>query len=130
MVLDTSAIMAILRQETEAPQFAQAIESDPLRLVSTATLFEAWIVATSRVGAAGGEDLDELMSILSVEIVPVTEDHLRLARDGYARFGKGRHPAGLNFGDCFSYALAMAADEPLLFKGGDFGLTDVKVVSL
>ncbi|MBN1945989.1 MAG: type II toxin-antitoxin system VapC family toxin [Bradymonadales bacterium] len=128
MVIDTSAILAILRQEPDARRYALAIEGDPVRLASAATLLEAWIVATSQVGEAGGGDLDELISELGVEVVPVTVDHLRLARTGFLRFGKGRHPAGLNFGDCFSYALAMAADEPLLFKGGDFGQTDVRAV--
>jgi len=130
MVIDTSAITAILRQEPDADRYALAMEADPVRLVSAATALEAWIVATARAGKAGGRDLDDLLAELAVEVVPVTTDHVKLARSGFERFGKGRHPAGLNFGDCFSYALAKASGQPLLFKGDDFGRTDVRVAVL
>jgi len=130
MVIDTSAIMAVLRQEPDALRFALALEQDPVHLTSAATALEAWIVATSRAGAGGGRDLDQLFAELSVEVVPVTADHVRLARQGYSRFGKGRHPAGLNFGDCFAYALAVASGQPLLFKGNDFAQTDAPAVAL
>jgi ribonuclease VapC len=88
------------------------------------------LVAFSDRGAVGSDDLDQFVRDAGIEVVPVTEDHARLAREGFARFGKGRHAAGLNFGDCFSYALAKASGHPLLFKGNDFSHTDVKVVAI
>ena len=128
MVIDTSALMSILKQEDDADLFATAIQRDEARLISAATLTEAGIVATVLFGQGGGGDLDELLEQSHVEAVPLTEEHSRLAREAFARFGKGRHPARLNFGDCFSYALAVASGQPLLFKGNDFSQTDVEVV--
>jgi ribonuclease VapC len=125
MVLDTSAVMALLNGEPEAAQIAMAIEADPVRLISVATLLEAGIVIESRAGEAGGRDLDLLLTRMGASIEAVTRDQAELARDAWRRFGKGRHPAGLNFGDCFSYALAQDRGEPLLFKGEDFRQTDV-----
>lgn len=125
MVLDTSAVMALLNGEPEAAQIAMAIEADPLRLISAATLLEAGIVIESRAGEAGGRELDLLLARMGASVEPVTRDQAELARDAWRRFGKGRHPAALNFGDCFSYALAKDRGEPLLFKGVDFRQTDI-----
>lgn len=128
MVIDTSAIMSILKDEMDGSAFTAAILADPVRLISAATLVEAGIVAFADRGQLGAWKLDNLLSELQIDVVPVSEDHARLAREGFARFGKGRHPARLNFGDCFSYALAKASGHPLLFKGSDFSKTDVEVV--
>ena len=128
MVIDTSAIIAILTLEPESARLAQAIEADPNRLISAATVVEAGLVVESRYGAAGGHEFDLLVAKAGFSIETVTADHAEVAREAWRRFGKGRHPAGLNFGDCFSYALARISGEPLLFKGGDFASTDVSVV--
>ena len=130
MVLDTSAILAVLLNEFDADAYRHAIEADPIRLLSAATLIETAIVIEARVGEAGGRELDLLVHKASIEVVAVDAEQAELARDAYRRFGKGRHPAGLNYGDCFSYALSQSVGEPLLFKGDDFRKTDVKVVSL
>lgn len=125
MVVDTSALLAILLGEPERDRFiahlAQA--SDPL--ISAATLLEASIVMRARTGDAGVRDLDELLAAGAVRPVAVDAAQAYLARDAFARFGKGLAPAGLSFGDCFSYALAQATGRPLLFKGADFDQTDV-----
>ncbi len=115
MVIDTSALMAILNREPEGPAFRDAIKLAPNRLISAATRVEAGIVAVSRRGEAGLEDLFALISALKLDVVPVTDEHASIAIQAFQRFGKGRHPAGLNFGDCFSYALAKATGEQLLF---------------
>lgn len=128
MVIDSSAIIAILALEPESARLAQAIEADPNRLISAATIVEAGLVIESRYGAAGGREFDLLVAKADFSIETVTADHADVAREAWRRFGKGRHPAGLNFGDCFSYALARISGEPLLFKGGDFASTDVSVV--
>ncbi len=125
MVLDTSALVAILADEPEAPAMELAIEQADSRLMSAATLVETAIVIESRYGEAGGRELDLFLYKATIEVVAVTRDAAELARDAYRRFGRGRHPAALNFGDCFSYALAKATGEPLLFKGNDFPKTDV-----
>lgn len=125
MVIDTSALIAVLFGEPEADRFAQAIADDDVRLVSMATLLEASIVVESELGEAGGRELDFLVLTTAIETVAFTADHLRMARHAYRTFGKGRHPAGLNFGDCFAYALSRTTGEPLLFKGGDFTRTDI-----
>ena len=129
MVLDTSAILAILLNEPEAPAFHLAIEADPVRLLSAANLLETAIVIEARVGEAGGRELDLLLHKAAVEVVAVDAAQAGLARHAYRQFGKGRHLAGLNYGDCFAYALAQSAGEPLLFKGDDFSKTDVMVAS-
>lgn len=129
MVIDTSAIMAILLDEPDARPLSLALEADLTRWMSAATFVELGIVASVR--ARGGlADVERLVAEAGIDIVPVTAEHARLALQGYERFGKGRHPAGLNFGDCFSYALAKASQEPLLFKGADFAQTDVVAVTL
>ena len=126
MVIDSSALIAILRREPEEQDFRNAIKLASSRLLSTSTRVEAGIVALGRRGEAGLEQMQALVENLKLETVPLSADHARLAIDAFRRFGKGRHPAGLNFGDCFSYALAKATGEPLLFKGDDFSQTDVK----
>lgn len=117
MVLDTSALLALLLDEPEAEDFRAAVEEDTTRLVSGVTLLETVLVIEARKGERGGHELDTL--------VPVDAEHVSEARRAYRRFGKGRHAAGLNFGDVFAYALARMAGEPLLFKGDDFAKTDV-----
>ena len=129
MVIDTSALVAILSLEPEAARLAQAIEADPTRLISAATLLEAGIVMEARLGAAGGKELDLLVAKAGVVVEPLTADQASIAREAWRRFGKGRHAAALNFGDCCSYALARATGEPLLFKGTDFANTDIAAVS-
>jgi ribonuclease VapC len=129
MVLDTSAIVAILQDEPEADRLVSALIDAPVRRISSATLVETGIVIYARFGDAGEREVDLFIHRLRVDVLPVTADHANLARSAYRRFGKGQHPAGLNYGDCFSYALAMALQEPLLFKGGDFSQTDVLVAS-
>jgi ribonuclease VapC len=125
MVLDTSALLALLLDEAEAEDFRAAVEEDTTRLVSAATLLETALVIEARKGEPGGRELDTLIQKAEVVVVPVDADHVSEARRAYRRFGKGRHPAGLNFGDMFAYALARTAGEPLLFKGDDFARTDI-----
>ena len=125
MVLDTSAIIAILTGEPVADRLVGAIEADRTRLVSSATVVEASLVLLGRYGEAGDVQLDRLLRTIGAEVVPVGEEQVMLARDAELRFGRGRHPAALNFGDCFSYALAVARGESLLFVGDDFAMTDV-----
>jgi ribonuclease VapC len=126
MVIDTSALMAILNREPEGRAFRDAIKLAPNRLISAATRVEAGIVAVSRKANAGLEELNALTIAMKLDVVSVTDEHASLAIQAFQRFGKGRHPAGLNYGDCFSYALARATGEPLLFKGNDFIHTDAK----
>ena len=125
MVLDTSGLLALLLDEPEAEDFRAAIEEDTTRLVSAATLLETALVIESRKGEPGGRELDTLNRKAEVVVVPVDAEHVSEARRAYRRFGKGRHAAGLNFGDVFAYALARTAGEPLLFKGDDFAKTDI-----
>lgn len=125
MVIDTSALIAILESETEAEQLAEAIEQDTTRLISAVSIVEATLVIENRRGKEGGIALNLLMEKIAVEIIPVTAEHVVAACQAYRDFGKGRHPAKLNFGDCFSYAAAKLRDEPLLFKGNDFNQTDI-----
>jgi ribonuclease VapC len=129
MVLDTSALIAILCDEPEAPAIESAIELDPVRLLSAASLVEASIVIEARYGSAGGRELDLLINKARMEVVSVDAEQAELAREAYRRYGRGRHAAALNFGDCFAYALASFRGEPLLFKGEDFSKTDLPPVS-
>ena len=124
MIVDTSAILAILFGEPDAQRYAAALQTAPFCRMSVANALEATIVAERRGGAPAGEDLERFLEKFGIEPVPVTVEHLAAARRAWRRFGKGNHPAGLNFGDCFAYALAETAGEPLLFKGGDFAQTD------
>jgi ribonuclease VapC len=128
MVIDTSALLAVLFGEPEGEAFAGAIEADPKRLVSAVSALEAAIVVEARKGPAGGRELDLLLHRARVDIVAFGEAQVEIARDAWRRFGKGNHPASLNFGDCFSYALSKSSGEPLLFKGEDFSKTDVSRV--
>lgn len=128
MVIDTSAILAILLEEAEADQFIDRIADDPVRLVSAANVFEASMVIEARHGAEAGKELDMFLLQIDADIVPVDAQLADVARNAWRRYGKGRHPAALNFGDCFSYALAITRREPLLFKGNDFSQTDVPTV--
>ncbi len=126
MVIDSSAIVAIFFHEPDARTFGERIAEDPVRLISAATVVEAAMVIEARFGEAGGAEFDLWLHKADVEIVAVTADHADQARRAWRRYGKGRHPAGLNFGDCFSYALAVLTREPLLFKGDDFPKTDIQ----
>lgn len=125
MVIDTSALLALLLEEREAETFRAAIEDDPTRLVSAATLLETTIVIEARKGTAGGRELELLVRAAGVVVVPVDADQVAEGRRAWRRFGRGHHPAALNFGDVFSYALARTSGEPLLFKGDDFARTDI-----
>ncbi len=126
MVIDTSALLAILQNEPERRKFNEAIEAAETRSMSTASFLETSMIVESRYGADGVRDLDLLIAKAKVSLVPVDEDQAHLARQGFQKYGKGRHPAGLNYGDCFSYALARSLELPLLFKGNDFSQTDVE----
>jgi ribonuclease VapC len=128
MVIDSSVLIAILFDEAERRSLEDEIESDPVRLISAMTKLESGIVMVARYGPEGGLRLDRLIERLAATVAPFDEPQADIAREAFARYGKGRHPAGLNFGDCVAYALAMAEAEPLLFKGTDFGQTDVEVV--
>lgn len=129
MVVDTSALVALLGMEAEAARLAAAIEADATRLISAASVVEAALVIESRYGPDGGRELDLLIAKAGLSVEPVTAQQAEIAREAWRRFGKGRHAAGLNFGDCFSYALARDTGEPLLFKGTDFPQTDVAAVA-
>lgn len=126
MVIDTSAVVAMLTDEPEAARFETAVAADPVRLMSAASYLEAAIVIETRFGEPGGRELDLWLHRAAVDVVAVAADHAEAARVAYRRFGRGRHRAGLNFGDCFSYALAKISGEPLLFKGDDFAHTDIR----
>ena len=125
MIVDTSALMAILFGEPDAPQLMETLAGAPNRSMSAVSLFEASLVAVQRQELAGLADLHELIRLFSIDIVPFSQRHADLALDAFMRFGKGRHPARLNLGDCCSYALAQDLGQPLLFKGNDFTLTDI-----
>lgn len=130
MVVDTSALLAILFDEPERRAFNEALEAAASRLISAATFVEVSIVVEARLGAEGQRDLDLFLEKAGIEVVAVDFTQAKEARRAFSRFGKGRHAAGLNYGDCFSYALAVATGEPLLFKGEDFARTDVTRVGL
>ena len=126
MVIDTSAIAAIAFNEPEAGGFRERIAEDPVRLISAATVLEATMMIETGLGEAAGADLDLWFYKAEVEIVPVTPEHADHARRAWRRYGKGRHPAALNFGECFSCALAALTGEPLLYKGNDFAQTNIR----
>ena len=126
MIVDSSALIAILRDEPEAERLADQIDSAQVLKISAATYFEASMVADRSKDAMVGSRFDLLCERISLTIVPFDQSQARIARDAYRQFGKGSgHKARLNFGDCFAYALAKATGEPLLYKGGDFSHTDV-----
>jgi ribonuclease VapC len=126
MIVDSSALVAILRKEAEAARFTRAILRESVRLISAANLLEAGIVIDNQAGLSAGRRLDAFVERALIRIEPVTEEQVWIARQAYLEFGRGNHPAGLNFGDCFAYALAKTTGEPLLFKGDDFGQTDIR----
>ena len=125
VVLDTSAVLALLQGEEEADRILVALTDADVRRISAATVVEAGIVLQARYGDHGERELDLFLQRAEVEVIPFSEEHATVARQAYRRFGKGRHPAALNFGDCFAYALAVVLDHPLLFVGTDFSATDV-----
>lgn len=126
MILDTSALLAILFDESDAETYARAIVAAEVPRISAANFVEAAIVIEAQTKNTSSRQLDALMRRAGIAIEPVTEEQAHIARQAYTDFGKGRHPASLNFGDCFAYALAKTTGEPLLFKGHDFAKTDIK----
>ena len=126
MIVDTSAVLAVLFGEADAECYERAITGVSGCRMSVASFLEAAIVLESRTGGAAGHELDFFLERGQIELVPVSPGQARAARRAWRRFGKGNHPAGLNFGDCFAYALAETTREPLLFKGQDFALTDIE----
>ncbi len=129
MVVDTSALVAILKVEPDASTLLRRLGSSGANRIATATLLEAQMVVISQLSEAGLAELELLMIRAQIQMVPFNADHMRWALHGWRHYGKGRHKAALNLGDCFSYALAKAMDAPLLFKGEDFQYTDVKVAA-
>ena len=125
MIVDSSALLAVLNRELDAERYETAILTAPRCRISVANLLETSIVVESRGGAEAGHQLDEFLELAEIEPTPVTAEQLAAARQAWRQFGRGRHPAALNFGDCFAYALAHVSGEPLLYKGDDFARTDV-----
>ena len=126
MILDSSAVLAILFGEPDAVYYEKTIAAAQACRMSAANLLETAIVVESRGGSAAGYELDVFLERAGIELVPVTPRQVEAARLAWRRFGRGNHPARLNFGDCFAYALAKATGEPLLFKGEDFAQTDIE----
>ncbi len=130
MVIDTSALLAILLDEPERRRLNEAIEAADSRRMSVATFVEVSIVLETRYGAEGVRDLDLFIERAGIELVPVDVEQARVARSAFGRYGKGRHRAALNTGDCFTYALAHVLGEPLLFQGEHFSRTDLRPYQL
>jgi len=130
MVIDTSALMAILLCESDAETFARVIADDPKRLMSAFSALEAGIVVEAKKGPPGGRELDLLLHRAGIDIVSMDIRQYELARMAWRKYGKGRHAAGLNIGDCCAYALSVYSGEPLLYKGNDFSRTDIQAVPL
>jgi len=128
VVIDSSALLAILLAEPERSHFVDLITEASVRLLSAANALETAIVSESRLKIAGGHELDVLIQKAAIEIVSVDSEQYFVARQAWRRFGKGRHPAALNFGDCFAYALSRVSGEPLLAKGTDFQKTDLQLL--
>ena len=126
MIIDSSAICAILFGEPDTKRYEDAIAEADVRRMSAGNLLEAAIVVESRTGPLGGDQLDALIERAGIEVVPISAEQATIARRAWRRFGKGRHAAGLNLGDCLAYALAESTREPLLFKGDDFTRTDIE----
>ena len=126
MVVDTSALLAVLLEEPDGELFLARMSSTPRPLLSAANWLELGIMIDGRKGPQWLSVLDAFLDGLEVAVVPVSLTQARIARDAYRRYGKGNHPASLNFGDCFAYALARDRDLPLLFKGDDFARTDLR----
>jgi len=127
MVIDTSALVAIFFAEPERQKFLAAITASGSRLVSAASVLETGNVLEARQGEAAGREFDLFVVRANLQIGPVDAEQADLARSAWRKYGRGRHPAALNFGDCFSYALAKLTGEPLLAKGTDFASTDIEV---
>jgi ribonuclease VapC len=125
MVIDTSALIAVMTNEPDARRYEDAITRDARRLMSVASVLETAIVLEKRFGEEGPRALDELLRRLPIEAVSVDGDQLEWARYAHHTYGRGRHPAALNFGDCFSYALSKSTGERLIYKGTDFSCTDI-----
>lgn len=130
MVIDTSALLAIFLAEPERKRFLDLIIEAPVRLISAANVLETGIVLEAKRGEAAGREFDLFVIRTNLEVAPVDGEQVEIARSAWRKYGKGRHPAALNFGDCFAYALAKSSGEPLLAKGADFAQTDVEVCSL
>jgi len=128
MVVDTSALIAILFGEPETESFVQALVNDPKKMISAFNILETAIVVEAKKGEPGGRELDLLVHRARIEIIPLNGDQVELALAAWRKYGKGNHPAGLNIGDCCAYALAKYSGEPLLFKGRDFSQTDIRPV--
>jgi len=128
MVVDTSALIAILFGEPETESFVQALVNDPKKMISAFNVLESAIVVEAKKGEAGGRELDLLVHRARIEIIALNGDQVELALAAWRKYGKGNHPAGLNIGDCCAYALAKYSGEPLLFKGRDFSQTDIRPV--
>ena len=125
MILDTSALLAVLFGEKDAETYARAISNAEVCRISAVTFVEVSVVVEAQTGDAGSRQWDSFFRTAGLSIEPVTEEQAYIARQAWSDFGKGRDSAGLNFGDCFSYALAKVSAEPLLFKGDDFGKTGI-----
>ena len=128
MIVDTSAVLAVLFNEDDAANYTRAISEAESRRMSAANFVEAAIVVETQTRSGGSQQFDAFIRRASIVIEPVTEEQAHVARQAYTDFGKGRHRAGLNFGDCFAYALAKVSGEPLLYKGEDFRKTDIERV--
>jgi ribonuclease VapC len=128
MVIDTSALVAVILSEPEAESFRVALSKPGFRLMSAVNWFELMMVLESRHSQRASDRAEFVLKSLDVQIIPFDEQHMEEAREAWRRFGKGRHPAGLNMADCAAYATAVIAGEPLLFKGGDFSQTGVPAV--
>ncbi len=126
MVIDSSAVLAILFDEPERFEFSRLVEADSIRLISAITYVEAAVVWDCRKVVGARPLLDQWLRAAAFDIVPVDVEQAEIARSAYALYGKGLHAAGLNLGDCFSYALAKQSGQPLLYKGNDFTQTDVR----
>jgi len=126
MVVDTSAVMAILLGEPETESFAKLLADTPKKMICAFNALECAIIIEAKKGEAGGRELDLLFHRARIEIIPFNSDQVELALAAWRKFGKGNHPGGLNIGDCCAYALAKYAGEPLLFKGNDFKQTDIE----
>jgi len=130
MVIDTSALLAIFLAEPERQRFLKLLTDTETRLMSAASVLETGIVLEAKRGEAAGREFDLFVVRTNLEVVAVDVEQVEIARSAWRKYGKGRHPAGLNFGDCFAYALAKFSGEPLLAKGTDFTQTDIEVCSL
>jgi ribonuclease VapC len=130
LVLDTSAVMAILTRERGHEELAESLASAQVRVISAGTLIELGIVLEARLGPAAGGIIERFLRDGDIDVVPVDRSSVDRALEGWRRFGRGRHPAALNLGDLFAYGLAASMDEPVLCTGGDFPLTDVAILTI